>query len=441
MTPHPAPPAHDLPAPLSPEKKAWFTEARFGLFIHWGLYALPARHEWVAKREEIAAADYARYFERFDPQGFDPAAWAAEAKAAGMGYVVITAKHHEGFCLWDSALTDYKATNTPFGRDALAEIVAAFRAKGIRIGLYYSLIDWHHPDFTIDPIHPERGAPDAVAQNASRDMARYRAYMLGQIEELLTGYGPIDIIWFDFSYPHREENGLRGKGREDWGSEALIAHVRKLAPDILINNRVDLPELVPDVVTPEQYVPNAWPTRDGERVTWEACHTLAGPWGYSREAGPGKSGEQLLRILVDTVSKGGNLLMNVGPTARGEFDAASREALETYARWMALHGEAIIGAGAAEIGPVQDCRVTQRGNLLYLHVLAWPFRHLHLPGLAGKVAYAELMADGSEIRTLVATPDNHNDDMQIAATAGDLVLELPVARPDVVIPVIKLELT
>ncbi len=182
------------------------------MFIHWGLYALPARHERVKSRELIDDAAYQKYFRHFDPDLYDPHAWAAAARAAGMKYVVLTAKHHEGFCLWDSQATEYKATNTPYGRDLIKPFVAAFREAGLRVGFYYSLLDWHHPDFPIDIYHPLRDREDVALLNQGRDMRRYAAYMREQVRELLSNYGPIDIIWYDFSYPGREYRGLPGKG-------------------------------------------------------------------------------------------------------------------------------------------------------------------------------------------------------------------------------------
>lgn len=182
-------------------RSSWFTDARFGIFIHFGLYSMAARHEWIKKYELISDEDYQVYFDLFDPDLFAPAEWAAAARAAGMKYAVFTAKHHEGFCLWDSAFTDYKVTNTPAGKDLLREVLDAFRAEGLRVGIYYSLIDWHHPDFTIDTLHPLCDAPNREELNRNRDMAKYRQYMKDQITELLTGYGKIDILWTDFSYP------------------------------------------------------------------------------------------------------------------------------------------------------------------------------------------------------------------------------------------------
>lgn len=307
----------------TPGDTAWFRHDRFGMFIHWGLYAMPARHEWVKTRECRPEAEYEKYFRYFQPDLFDARAWARQARAAGMRYAVLTTKHHEGFCLWDSRYTDYKVTNTPARRDVVREFVEAFRAEGLRVGFYYSLLDWHHPDFPIDMNHPRRKDPDAQAQNEGRDMRRYAQYMRNQVAELLTGYGKIDILWLDFSYGERKEGWMRGKGKEDWESEALIALARRLQPGILINNRAGIEQ---DLWTPEQHQPTQWLRHPdtGELVTWEACQTFSGSWGYHRDEASWKSPDMLIRMLVNTVSLGGNLLMNVGPTARGYFDARAR---------------------------------------------------------------------------------------------------------------------
>ncbi len=425
--------AAEAPA-LTSGDTTWFTEARFGLFIHWGLYALPARHEWAKQREGIRDEDYQRYFEYFDPDLYDPAAWARMAKAAGMHYVVVTTKHHEGFCLWDSRLTDYKAPNTPAGRDLLRPLVDACRAEGLRIGFYYSLIDWHHPDFPVDGLHPQRDDEEYKAANAGRDIARYRAYLHGQVRELLTGYAPVDIIWLDFSYPDRVWGG---KGRADWDSAGLVAMIRELAPQIIVNDRLDLPESA-DVRTPEQYQPREWLTVDGRRVVWEACQTLTGSWGYDRDNLDWKSPELLVRLLVDSVAKGGNLLLNVGPNARGEFEPRARETLAAIGEWTRLHGRAIYGCTASDLTPPPDCRFTRRGDRLYLHLFAWPFRHVHLDGLAGKVAYAQLLNDASEIRMREIDPDQPAQNTTMRGTPGTLTLELPIQRPPVLVPVIEL---
>src|SRR5262245_30226107 len=311
------------PAPTVGDS-AWFIQARFGLFVHWGIYALPARHEWVKSRERLDDAHYDRYFRRFDPDLYDPAGWAEDAWNAGMRYAVVTTKHHDGFCLWDSRLTDYKATNTPAGRDLLKGFVDAFRARGLRIGFYHSLIDWHHPDFPVDVFHPQRDDSAARDESKRREIGRYAEYLHGQVRELLTGYGEIDVLWLDFSYPDRSYDGLPGKGHNDWRAEELVRTVRELQPGILIDNRADVPG---DFHTPEQYQPRGWVEVDGRRVVWEACQTLNGSWGYDRDNLDWKSPDLLVRMLVDSVSKGGNLLLNVGPTARGAFDPRARATL------------------------------------------------------------------------------------------------------------------
>jgi alpha-L-fucosidase len=417
----------------------WFVHDRFGLFIHWGLYALPARHEWVKNRERIRDEDYRKYFDRFDPDLYGPIAWAREAKNAGMKYVVVTSKHHEGFCLWDSALTDYKAPNTPAGRDLLRPLVEAFRADGFKIGFYHSLIDWHHPEFPIDGLHPLRDDVRFREAQTGRDMQKYVAYLHGQTRELLTQFGKIDIMWFDFSYPDRDWGWSRGKGRQDWQSEKLISMVRELQPGIIVNDRLDL-EQGGDFKTPEQYQPRAWMEVDGQRVIWEACQTLNGSWGYDRDNLDWKPTDMLVRMLVDTVSKGGNLLLNVGPNARGEFEPRAIERLRGIGEWIRLHGRSIYGCTASNLVPPPDCRYTYAGHnrRLYLHLFAWPFRHLHLDGLAGRVEYAQLLNDGSEIKMHIIDPDQQAQNTAISGTPGALTLELPVQKPDVAVPVIEL---
>ncbi|MBQ1755330.1 MAG: alpha-L-fucosidase [Oscillospiraceae bacterium] len=429
----------------TPGDTAWFTRDRFGMFIHWGLYALPARHEWVKTRERMTDADYDRYFRRFDPDLFDPRDWARQAKAAGMRYAVLTAKHHDGFCLFDSQYTDYKATNTPAGRDLVREFADAFRAEGLRVGFYYSLLDWHHPDFTIDVHHPRRDDPDARAQNEGRSMARYCEYVRNQVRELLTGYGKIDVLWFDFSYPEQCGTGdkawMKGKGAEDWEAEKLIALARSLQPRILIDNRAGIEQ---DIWTPEQYQLGDWlrHPETGERLVWEACQTFSGSWGYYRDETSWKSPGQLIRMLVNTVSAGGNLLMNVGPTARGCFDRRACKALTVFADWMKYNSRSIYGCTMAEPDLLaacpRDCRMTQSqdGTRLYLHLFAYPFAHLELRGLAGRVEYAQFLADGSELRFT----EGRAEHFSLGAAEGEdlLVIELPVQKPDGEVPVIEL---
>ncbi|MGI8869836.1 MAG: alpha-L-fucosidase [Mycobacteriales bacterium] len=425
-----------MPAPES--SLATFRDWRFGLFVHWGLYALPGRHEWVKNRERITDEDYQVYFEHFDPDLYDPARWARAAKRAGMRYVVLTTKHHEGFCLWDSQVTDYTAPNTPYGKDLLRPFVDAFRAEGLGIGFYHSLIDWHHPDYPVDAVHPRRDDAAYKKANKDRDLRSYADYLHAQVRELLTGYGPVDIMWFDFSFPDmRFSDGTPGgKGRAHWRSEELMALVRELQPDILINDRLDIPG---DFVTPEQYQPAGPMRRDGKPVPWEACQTLNGSWGYDRDNLDWKPADLLVRMLIDSVAKDGNVLLNVGPTGRGEFDPRALATLGRIGEWTRLHGRSIYGAGPSEYAAPADCRFTQRGERLYLHLFAWPMRHVHLDGLADRVGYAQLLHDASEIKLTRPDPARRAQNTTMGGLGGGtLTLELPVLRPDVEVPVVEL---
>jgi alpha-L-fucosidase len=264
--------------------------------------------------------------------------------------------------------------------------------------------------------------------------------MRDQVTELLTDFGQIDVIWFDFSYPLKEHRGLPGKGRDAWESETLIALVRKLQPNIIVSDRLDLErtaENPPELLTPEQLQPNVAPTFLGHPVRWEACHTMSGSWGYHRDETSWKDAGQLINLLVDTVALGGNLLMNVGPTARGNFDARAQKALGIYGDWLHLNGRAIYGAGASAYKPPNGGKFTQRGNRLYLHVQSWPYRHIHIEGLGGRVSYAQFLHDASEIK-MHEPVTGPATSMDVHIAEGSLVLELPVLKPDVVVPVIEL---
>jgi alpha-L-fucosidase len=429
------------------DRMSWFLHDRFGMFIHWGLYALPARHEWVKQQEQLDDTWYDRYFEHFDPDLFRPEEWADRAAEAGMKYMVITSKHHEGFCLWDSKLTDYKATNTPAGRDLLRPMFDAFRSRGLKVGFYHSLIDWHHPDFLIDDMHPLRNHPDREKLNEGRDPKKYAQYLHGQVRELLTEYGKIDVLFYDFSYPNRDENGnprpWLGKGREEWESEKLLEMTRELQPHIVVNDRLDLIEQGGwDYRTPEQYVPKDGVTMDGKPVSWEACQTFSGSWGYHRDEASWKSVEQLVQLLIDHVSKAGNLLLNVGPTARGEFDSRAIDRLQGMGEWMRPHERSIYGCGPAPDGfeTPQDCRLTYNAEAkrLYVHVFAWPIHHLHLEGMGGKVEYAQLLNDASEVKMIEAGPSHLAGPVEHKGQSKLLTLQLPVRKPPVTVPVIEL---
>ncbi|MBQ8248890.1 MAG: alpha-L-fucosidase [Clostridia bacterium] len=432
----------------TPGDTEWFRHDRFGMFIHWGLYALPARHEWIKTREFIPEEKYDKYFKYFNPDLYDAKEWARQAKAAGMKYAVFTAKHHEGFCMFDTKYTDYKCTNTPAGRDLVREYVDAFRAEGIRIGFYYSLIDWHHPDFTVDFYHPRRNDPDAAELNNGRDMKKYALYMRNQVEELLTNYGKIDILWFDFSYTNKKTPADKpwmtkpGKGKDDWEAEELVALARKLQPGIIIDNRTDTEQ---DIWTPEQYQPTEWVRHKetGELVTWEACQTFSGSWGYYRDEQTWKSPEMLIRMLINTVSIGGNLLMNVGPTSRGYIDHRAEAALGVYADWMKYNGRSIYGCTMAEPefldGLPADCRYTQSedGKRLYLHIYSYPFKALTVGGLAGKIDYAQFLHDGSEVLYTEGGFEGHSM-LQGCDDDTAVTFNLPAIKPNTLVPVIEI---
>ena len=415
------------------ERMQWWTQARFGMFIHWGLYALPARHEWVKNYERLTNEEYQKYFEMFNPDLYDPHEWAKKAREAGMKYVVLTAKHHEGFCLFDSKYTDYKATNTPYGKDLIEEYVEAFRAEGLKVGFYYSLIDWHHPDYTVDRVHPQRQESDAdyARLNKGRDMNKYREYIKNQVRELLTNYGEISIIWFDFSFP-----GKNGKGRDDWDSENLLKLARSLQPGIIVDDRLDLRDVEGgfDFISPEQVKVGKWPEVNGKRVAWETCQTFSGSWGYYRDENTWKSPAQLLELLIESVSKGGNLLLNVGPTARGVFDMRAQNRLKSMGEWMKFNNRSIYACTEAPAGfttpPNSLLTYNPVTKKLYIHLLVYPMGRFTLPDMADKIKYVQFLHDASEVKFTKGKDESEND----------LTLQLPVLKPPIEIPVLEVYL-
>lgn len=421
---------------------AWFEYDRFGMFIHFGLYSAGGRHEWFRTTESISDEQYHKYARFFNPDMFDPREWARKAKAAGMKYAVMTTKHHEGFCMFDSKYTDFKSTNTPAKKDFVKEFVEAFRAEGLKVGLYYSLIDWNHPHFPIDLFHPKRTDPDGEEQNKHRDISIYREYMANQITELMTNYGKIDIFWFDFTYRSlkpmdNEFNQFAIKtykpwmpwnNAETWGAERLIKIIRSNNPDIMINGRAGIKQ---DFETPEQTLTGAWPTdpNTGEYLTWESCQTFSGAWGYSRDEMSWKSPEMLIRMLLRCVCNGGNLIMNVGPTGRGCFDDRADAALDVFAHWMKFNNRSVYGCTKAEpefeapVGTVMTQSID--GSRLYIHLLEYPFSELKMKNVAGKVDYAQFLHDASEIRF------RENED-------GSINFRVPGIRPNQTVSVVEL---
>jgi alpha-L-fucosidase len=376
----------------------WWREARFGLFLHWGLYAVPAgvwgdddRHgEWIMNTAQIPVETYEGFAERFDPVKFDADEWARMAAAAGMRYVVITTKHHDGFALFDSQVSDYDVTATPFRRDVMAELGAACRRHGLKMCWYHSIMDWHHPDYL-----PRRGWETRSADGA--DFRRYVAYLRAQVTELLSNYGEIGVMWFD------------GEWEPTWShadGQALYDLCRTLQPGVIVNNRVDVgragmegmtegADRAGDFGTPEQTIP----ARGLPGVDWETCMTMNGNWGFNAADRGWKSSEELVRNLIDIASKGGNFLLNVGPRADGTFPPEAVERLATIGRWMDVNGDAIHGTTASPIDAPEWGRVTakaERGGdtTLFLHVFEWPADGvLELSGIGNDVRAAHLLGD------------------------------------------------
>ena len=419
------------------KRMAWYTDARFGMFIHWGLYAIPARGEWVRSYEELPKEDYMPYFDEFNPVDFDPKQWAKAAKEAGMKYVVLTAKHHDGFCLFDSQYTDFKSTNTKFGRDIVAEFVEAVRGEGLKVGLYFSLLDWYHDDYPHygDAHHPMRNNP--AYGNEGRDFSRYVTYLHNQVREICTNYGKLDILWFDFSYEN-ENYVMRG---ETWKATELVSMVRELQPGIIIDNRLEVSgegfgsmwEGNPspyhgDFVSPEQIIPpNGLQDKQGRDLIWEACITMNNNWGYCAKDHFYKPAPMLIKKLVECVSKGGNLLLNVGPDARGNIPPQSMEILKSIGAWMKDNSQSIYGCGKAGMEKPDAGRITRKGNKLYYHLFENTVGPMPLPGLKKEqVGCVRYLATGAEVPLSNSWTSSNYPDIVFADLGEDPVLPDPV---------------
>ncbi len=393
------------------KRTEWFREARFGMFIHWGLYAIPARGEWVKSTEKIPTKEYDKYFEEFNPVRYNPREWAKYAKEAGMKYAVLTTKHHDGFCLFDSAYTDYKSTNTKCGRDLVKEYVEAFREEGIKIGFYYSLLDWHHPDYPHygDRQHPMRDNEEF--KGSVHNWENYTQYFHNQVRELLTGYGKIDLMWFDFSYANERLAGTEFEhmSGETWRAEKLVKMMRSLQPDIIIDNRLggDARKEEPDLhsgdfVSPECMMPASGELDVlGRPVPWELCLTLNENWGYAKnKPWDYKTAENVLHMLVECVGKNGNMLINVGPNAKGEFPKDSIRILKEIGEWMRVNGDSIYGCGKSGINKPEWGRYTQNGKMVYAHIYDRRVGAFRLEGLEGKIKKARILEDGAELKLI-----------------------------------------
>jgi alpha-L-fucosidase len=416
-------------------RMGWFRDARFGMFIHWGLYSVAAGEwngkpvnsagEWIQENGKIPTSDYEKLLPQFNPVKYNARQWVGIAKNAGMKYIVITSKHHDGFCLWDSKLTDWDIMSSPFHRDALKELSQACKDAGIRLCFYHSIMDWHHPDWGT-----RRAWNDKATGEPNMD--RYVEYMKGQLKELLTGYGPIGILWFD------------GEWEKAWTHERgvdLYNYVRSLQPKIIINNRIGKArsgmagmdqgeKRVGDYGTPEQEIP---PTGFGSGVYWESCMTMNDTWGYKKNDQNWKSTTQLVRNLIDCASKGGNYLLNVGPTGEGLIPEASVQRLAEIGQWMKANHDAIDQTSASPFKKLSfDGRCTTKGKKLYLHVFSWPADGLKVAGLKTPVKRARLLDGGQRLDVqLGGSPDT--------AAPKILLIEKP-AKIDPLATVIELTL-
>ena len=433
-------PTVTVPQTAAEQKRtAWFRDAHFGLFIHWGLYSVPAGEwqgktdygEWMMMSTRMPASEYAQFAPQFNPTHFDPNGWARAAKNAGMRYVVLTTKHHEGFALWGSRANPFNVVRaTPFHRDVVKELAAACRKAGLTFCVYYSDTDWRDPNFPAlyNPGH-FHGNPSPAP-----DMDAYVASMKAQMRELLTGYGPLGIFWFD------NGGGFAGydMGTVMHGQE-LVDLVHLLQPNCLVNNRAGVPG---DYVTPEQEIPDAV-----LHAPWETCMTMNAHWGYNKNDREWKSPAVLVRDLIDITSKGGNFLLNIGPTADGAFPSQSLYTLAQIGQWMRVNGEAIHGAGptpfGAELGAYSPTekdkngkplfvarnawRCTTKPGKLYIHLFAWPGTSLTLNGLHKNVTYAYLLADPKRAS------------LPLTQTGGVVTILLPAQAPDPIASVLCLE--
>ncbi|MCP4643672.1 MAG: alpha-L-fucosidase [bacterium] len=381
----------------------WWHDARFGMFVHWGLYAQLGRHEWVMNRERIPVAEYEKLAPTWKPKDRPAREWARLAKAAGMKYMVMTTKHHEGFCLWDTKQTKYNAANHGPGRDLVAEYVDACREFGLKIGFYYSLMDWHHPD----------GAKCAKSEKARR---RFIDFTQGCVRELMSNYGKIDILWYDVSWPLTSP--------KLWESKKMNAMARKLQPGILINNRSQLPE---DFGTPEEHI-----TAEEAGRAWEACMTFNNSWGWRPcPSEDWHSARAVLNMLRQTSGEGGNLLLNIGPLPDGSVPPEATERLTAVGKWLTKNGEAVYGKKDSVRGRFDwsgQGNWTLKGKTAYFWVTHWPGKELAIGGIKAKLKSASFLVSGKSIK--------------FTQTKDRLILKgLPVRSPDrgPGVAVIKLE--
>jgi alpha-L-fucosidase len=356
-----------LPDADRERRMQWWHAAKFGMFIHWGVYSTIERHEWVMENEAIPINEYSAHAKLFKPRPNAARDWARLAKQAGQKYMVMTSKHHEGFCNFNTALTNYCAPKQGPGRDLAKEYVDAARAEGLRVGFYYSLMDWHHPD----------GARCAEDEGARQ---RFVEYTHGLIRDLMSNYGKIDVLWYDVAWP---------LNAEQWESERMNKMVFELQPDIVVNNRNQLPG---DFSTPEQHID---PAESGR--AWETCMTLNDSWGYQAADDNWKSARTVVRNLIACVRDGGNYLLNVGPKPDGSVPEASVRILSEVGQWMERNGHTIYESGPCQVRRSNYASFTRKGNMLYMHVHFWPGDYVAISGLTTTVKSVRLLVSDRKV--------------------------------------------
>jgi alpha-L-fucosidase len=416
----------------SEDRTAWYRDAKFGMFIHWGPYSLASvEASWpimTPKPGGISEAEYCDLHNRFNPDKFDPQAFVDLARSAGQQYMVFTTKHHDGFCMFDSAYTDYKMTNTPYGKDIVAQLSRACHKSDMPLGFYYSPPDLHHPAF--------RDTSKLAKENWNGEPTRaewplYLDYMQLQLTELLSNYGPAALIWFDGLHHQEKYGGIR-----------FIELIRKLQPSALVNDRIGVPG---DYQTPEQFIPNAIPTKDVSitgvdpkvqeklRPTvpkpedfqlWETCMTINNTWAYNVHDRDYKSADFLIRGLVEVASRGGNFLLNVGPQPDGVIQPEFQDRLRAIGAWLAVNGDSIYGTIYGPVQNIPAIRTTAKHNKIFVHVFDWKSPNLEVQGIEPKVISARLLGD--------------NRSLQFHQTEQSLQIEVPAAAPDPHVSVIAL---
>jgi alpha-L-fucosidase len=415
------------------ERMEWWRDARFGMFIHWGAYSMfggeykgdtcKGGAEWVMDKLDITIPDYEKIVSQFNPVKFNADDWVSMAKDAGMKYIVLTTKHHDGFCMWDSKITDYNIVDfTPFKRDIVKELSEACKKQGIVFCVYHSIVDWHHPQAQA-PLYPNYNAGQKDQTVVNPDFPKYfENYLKPEVKELLTNYGDIGVVWFD------------GDWIADYTTEMgkeFYKYIREIQPNTIINNRVDKGRngmsgidsagvFAGDFFTPEQEIPAT-----GIDSDWESCMTMNGSWGYKPSDHNWKSSEMLIRHLIDIVSKGGNFLLNVGPDSQGLFPPESVERLKAIGVWTKANGESIYGAKASPVDRPEWGRYTSKPGVVYAHVFDWPADGVLTVSKDIKVKSASLLTD----------PDTK---LQFKTDESGVSVSLPTMAPDTVATVVKL---